>query len=356
MKKISMTIFLGGIAIGLYGCSSATNQYSPDQVIQNALEEATPAYYGEVEFIMNDQGKETREILREWRNKDGKTRIESQHQDGSNQTISVNDGSALTLYEVDQNKVYMIDDVEISSLNQPSPRDQVNMLLELIRDTHKLSTNEGEEVVGRDTYHIFAKANQSNTLFGDVELWIDNETWLIVKMILHTGDSETTMTYTTIDFDYKMSPDLFTVDLPEDVEVENLTGMLEPLEISLEDVPTKIGRSVVYFPETDELKISLIELYELQGEINRNEVSFNYTKNGLPLLTLSIFETADDMADDIVGEMINIRNYEGAYSALGELRSILWNEDGMTYSILLIDPNLTVEEVIQMAEEMVVIQ
>src|SRR5690625_7767952 len=97
-------------------------------------------------------------------------------------------------------------------------------------------------------------------------------------MILHTADSKTTMTYTTIDFEYKMSSDLFTVDLPEDVEVENLTGMLEPLEISLEDVPTKIRRSVVYFPETDELKISLIELYELQREINRNEVSFNYTK------------------------------------------------------------------------------
>lgn len=46
LKKISLAFISGGIAISLYGCSSTTNQYSPDQVIQNALKEEMPSYLG----------------------------------------------------------------------------------------------------------------------------------------------------------------------------------------------------------------------------------------------------------------------------------------------------------------------
>lgn len=355
IKKINMTIFLGGVAISLFGCSSTTNQYSPDQVIQNALKEKVPSYYGEIESTIHDQGVETKEIMREWRSNDGKTRIELQHQDGSSEAITVNDGHVLTIYEADQNKAYMIDDPEILSFNL-SPREQVNMLLEMIRDTHELSNKDGEKVVGRDTYHILAKVKKDNTLFGDVELWIDKETWLILKMILHAGDRVTTTTYTKVDFKTKMSSELFEVDLPEDVELEDMQDVAHTLEISLEDIPTMIGNSAHYFPETEELKISLIELYELQGELNRNEVSIDYTKNGLPLLTLSIFETGVDTLDDLPGEMVEVRNGAGIYETLGDVRSLLWQEDGFTYSILLIDPNYTLEELIDLTEEMETIQ
>jgi len=351
IKKISLTIFFGGVVVSLFGCSSTTNQYSPDQVIQNALEEEMPSYYGEVESIIHDQGIETREIMREWRSNDGKTRIELQHQGGSNKTISVNDGHVLTIYEADQNKAYMIDDPEILSFNL-SPREQVNMLLKNIRDTHELSTKDGGKVISRDTHHISAKTKKNDTLFGDVELWIDKETWLILKMTLHAGDSVTTTAYTKIDFKTNMSSELFVIDLPEDVEIENMSDIAKTKEISLEDVPSKIGKSVNYFPETEEFKISLVELYELQGELNRNEVSIDYTRNGLPLLTLSVFEKGTDTLDDLPGEIVKVRNHDGIYETLGDVRSLLWQEDGFTYSILLIDPNYAIEELIHLTEKM----
>src|SRR5699024_11853090 len=97
IKKINMTIFLGGVAISLFGCSSTTNQYSPDQVIQNALKEKVPSYYGEIESTIHDQGVETKEIMREWRSNDGKTRIELQHQDGSSEAITVKDRKSTRL-------------------------------------------------------------------------------------------------------------------------------------------------------------------------------------------------------------------------------------------------------------------
>ena len=349
-----MAIFLGVIAMYLSGCSSDTNQYSPDQVIHNALEEKTPAYYGETEMIITDKGEETREIVQEWRSNDGKTRTESQLQDGSSKVITVNDGSVMMVYEVEQNKAFMIDDVETLSLNQPSPRDQVTSLLEVIRDTHEVSTEDEGKILGRDVHRLIARAKQSDSLFGDLELWIDKEHWVVLKTVSYVGDIVSEMTYTKIDFNAKMSSDLFTVDLPEDVEVENLSSMLEALEISLEEIPTAMRESALYFPETDELKISLIELYEWEDKLDRNEININYTKDDLPLLSLSIFESSGETLSGIDGESVKIRNQEGFYIEMGNY--LMWEEDGFTYSILFIDPNLTLEKFIEMAEEMEVIK
>ncbi len=356
MRKFSMTILLGVVAMSLYGCSSQTNQYSPDQVIQNALEESTPAYYAELEMIVSDKGETTVEIMKEWRSSDGKIRTESQNLDGNYQIISANNGSILTLYEVDQNKAYIIDDEEILSFNKPSLKDQANMLLEMVRDTHEISTKDEEKVVGRDTHHLFAKAKKNDTLFGDLELWIDKENWLVLKSIFNVGNTVTETTYTKIDFNAKIPSDLFTIDLPADVEVVNTNDMLETEEISLEEIPVKIGKPVLHFPETEELQISLIEIYELQGELDRNELSLDYTRDGLPLLILSVFETVNEVVDDTGEESVKIRNQEGSYTELGDFRSVLWEENGLTYSIVFIDPNLTLEEFIEMTGKMELIQ
>lgn len=354
MQKISMTILLGAMTMSLYGCSSEGNQYSPDQVIQNALEESAPAYYGEVEITVNDKGEKSGEIMKEWRSSDGKTRIESLDLEGRNKVISVNNGSVMTLYHVDQNEAYVIDDVETLEINPSSSKEQANRLLEMIQDTHEISSEGEANIAGRNAHHLLAKTNKKGALFGDLELWIDKEHWLILKMNLQMGDAKTEMAYTTIDFTKKISPDLFMVDLPANVDMKKLAEMSNTKEISLEEVPAKVGESVLYFPETEVLKISLVELYELHGELDRNEVSIDYTQGDLPLLTLSFFES-EEMLGDATGESINIRNQEGDYIELGGVRSVTWQEDGTTYSILIIDPNVTVEEVIQMTEEMEVI-
>lgn len=355
MKKISINILLGAMTMSLYGCSSEGNQYSPDQVIQNALEESTPTYYGEVEIMVNDKGENSGEFMKEWRSSDGKTRIESQDLDGKNKIISVNDGSVMTLYHVDLNEAYIIDDTETLTVN-PSLKEQANRLLEMIRDTHDISSEGEANIAGRNAHHLLAKANKKGALFGDLELWIDKEHWLILKMNLQMGDAQTEMAYTKIDFNAKISSDLFMVDLPADVDVKKLSEMSDTKEISLEEVPTKIGKSVVYFPETEDLKISQIDLYELYGELNRNEISIDYTKNSLPLLTLSVFESEEENLGDAEGESVDIRNQEGTYTELGEFRSVTWQEDGNTYSILIIDPSLTLEEVIHMTAGMKSIQ
>lgn len=362
VKQVGMTILLGVMIMGLFGCSSETKQYSPEQVINNALEEADlpGAYYGEIESTTSEKGEKKEEIImKEWRDDNGKTRVEATNKDGSDQSIAVNDGNEFISYEVGENQAYMIDDPELLEFNQPSPKEQANNLLDMVRDTHEITTEGDAEIAGRNTYHLIAKAKEENTLFGDQELWIDKENWMVLKMTLNSGESKTEMTYTKIDFDPKIPAKIFTLDLPADVEVKNLDDISNESEITLEEAKENIGE-FRYFPENEEMDISTIEMIELQGEIKRKEVNIDYKKDDLPLLTLSVFDSPEETDEDTLefpGEKaVTIRDQEGSFTESSGFRSLLWQEEGKNYSIILIDPNLTLEDLKEMTEGMEIVE
>lgn len=355
---------MGVLAMGLFGCSE-TNQYSPEQVINNALEEAPSlgAYYAESEMITYENGKETKQeqmLMKEWRSKDGKSRVEIESkEDGIEKSIAVNDGSTLVSYQINQNQAFLIDDPELLDFNQPSPKEQAMSLLEMIRETHAISTEGEEKVAGRVAYHLVAKAKEEHTLFGDQELWIDKENWFVLKMILHAGDNRTETTYTTIDFDVTIPPEKFVLDLPDDIKLQNIEDMNKTKEITLEEVAENIGQPVLYFPEDEGIEITTIEMFELQGELDRTEISFDYRKDTLPLLTMAVFESPVESVEDLKlpgEEPTTIRNQEGMYMESMGIRSLSWQEKGLTYSIMLIDPNLTVADVVELAEHMVMME
>lgn len=347
--------------MGLAGCTSTMSQYSPDQVINNALEETTSfeSYYAEVEWEITEKGKDTEQIfIKEWHSDDGKIRVETESKGESEQTIVVNDGHTLITYQVEKNQALIIHDSELIELNQLSQKDQASLFLEIVRDTHDVSVEGEEKIIGRATYHLVAGAKADSSLFGDMELWVDKENWQVLKMILHTGDTKEEILYTKIDFDEKISSDIFTLDLPEDVDLQNVEDISQTIELTLDEVAEKFTEPIFYFPEKEDLEISTIETIDMQSEQFQGEVSFDYTKDGLPLLTLSVFESLDELGDEVFdfpdGETITVRNQEGFYSEFSGIRTLQWREKGLNYSIMIIDPNVTIEDLQKLADEMII--
>lgn len=347
------------MAVGLFGCSFEGSQYSPEQVINNALEETNGigAYYAESEMIVSEKGEEIEHTgSKEWRTGDGKIRIETENKDGSGKIIAVNDGETLILHEVDSNQASIIEGLEVFNLNLPSLKEQANQQLNMVVDTHEISIEDEGEIAGRDAYKLLAKANGDHTLSGDLELWIDKENWMVLKTIASVGDMQSETIYTKIDFKQELSTDLFSIDLPEDVEIQNLADLAETTEIELDEVVENIGNPFFYFAEVDGLEITTIELDELRGEIERNEVSINYTKEGAQLFTLSVFESPKEMDDlglEMPGETtINVRGQEGQKMEAGDFRLLSWQEDGLSYSVILDDLNLTFEALLEMTTKM----
>lgn len=355
--KITKKVLSGAtvvlLSIGLAACSSADNQYSPEQVINNAMKENEEplAYYAEATMSMTAE----EEIqLKEWRSKDGKVKVETEGATEEERGITVNDGQMITMYQEGLNQAFVSDDGEMIAALAPSPKEQAHQLLKMIGDTHAISIEGEEKIAGRDAYHLMAKANEKDTLFGDQELWIDKENWFVLKSISESGDNQTDMEYTKVEFNKEFPDETFTIELPEGTDIQNLDDMNETSDVSIEEAVESVGKPILYFPEENGLEIENIEMDDIKGELNRVEINIDYVKEETPLLSLSLFKTPQDIDNTKMPgeESVEIRGTEGTMMEMEGFRNLFWVEDGITYSVLLNDPDVTFEEVIEWANDM----
>lgn len=353
-KKLYSFVFVGTLLI-LGGCGKM-NAFSPEHVISNALDaENTLSYYGEMEMSMDGFEDMDSILIKEWRHHE-KSRIEVEA-DGE-KVITVNDGETVQIYEENRNKVLQISSNELGDYDM-NPREQVEILLGNIQDTHDIQLV-GEEVISdRPAIHLVAKKKKNkNSLTGDQEFWFDKEYWLLLKMKTMVGDNVNEIEYTTIEFNAKMQDSLFRLDLSDDVVIETLADYDQDdmeEEITLSNIPEKLGSPVLYIPDSDEHKLGHITYTENEVEASYREVTIDYNQNGLPLITLFIVEMNDgDEDQDIFGEDLKekIRGQDGIYIDMTANHSISWNEDNFNYYIEINDPKVTLDQVKKWAEEM----
>lgn len=346
--------------MGFAGCSSDGNQFAPEDVLTNALKqhnEVPFSYYSEVELKnYENEALVDHYFLKEWVDKDGKRRMEAEASDGGEKSIAVYDGHTLISYEPEENRAFVVEGEESLALNQISPRQVAEQLLNMVKDTHEITLRGEETVAGRDTYRIQAEAKDQGALWGDQEVWIDKENWMVLKLVIHTGNTMIEMEYTKVELNSDISPDLFKLELPEDVQLMDLDELNQSEQVTLDEAAEQIGSPFLYFPETGGLTIEGIEMYRLEGEINRPEANLDYAQNGVPYLTLTVFPAPEDDGSTELfpgEEAIKVRNQEGTWMEMDHFRSLAWQEDGITYSILVHHPHLTKEELLSLTETMI---
>lgn len=355
-----LILILGAILLIFTGCSSsAFNEYSPEQVIENALSGSKEprAYYGESKwtFLENEEVTESF-TMKEWYRQDGKRRIETIDTNGNEEAIAVNDGDRLLMYMPAEESGYIFEDEELAGLNEQSPKEHAAQMLHSIQDTHTVEVVGEEKLAGRLAFHLEAKAKSDKGLLGDQEIWIDKKNWIVLKTKSKSNGTEAQVEYTKIEFDPKMADDLFTLEFPDHVEVENLEDTFKSEEVTFEEAQQQLGNSFLYIPETDTLNISTIELSELSGTTNRKEVMLMYEYEGLPYFSLNVYETETKLDEELSAarlpdeESITIRGQAGVSTE--ELMSIKWNEENMTYMLMGLSPNLTIDKLVDLTEKM----
>lgn len=239
-------------------------------------------------------------------------------------------------------------------MNNQSPREQTGTLLEAIKDSHDLSEGEAEEIAGRPTFHIIAKAKDKKALIGDVEIWIDKETWLPLKQVSHSGGQAFTLEYQKIEFNPKMEDDLFVLDIPEDATIERIAEeSYVPKEADFNEVKEELGK-FYQVHETDELELAGITF--LEGLEDRKEFSFEYSKDDMAAFSVTVFKdlpNVEDFGGAISEEEIIIRGQKATKMELGDYRSLDWVEESLKYVVTIENPTIEFEEVLKYLEEMV---
>ena len=127
--------------------------------------------------------------ITEWVAEDGKRRVETVMEETGEKAITVNDGTELITYDETTNTAYRIGVTEdLKEFQDMSPKEKAEMMLDAIKDTHKMTLVGEEKVIGRDTYHLKAEAKDKDSLYGDQEIWVDKENWFILKTVANSGD------------------------------------------------------------------------------------------------------------------------------------------------------------------------
>lgn len=346
MKKIIISATLT-LTLALGACSE-TEQYSPQEILNQAMQETTEisSYYAEYKMTVDGEGSFT---AKQWEH-NGKVRIEMLETTGD-ETITVNDGKTITMYNKTHNSgstFSAVDDAE--GFVRPTIKEQAMQTLELVKDTHNITVGDSEKIAGRDTYHLIAKAKEKGSLIGDIEVWIDKKTWMTLKSISVTEDMKITMEYTKFEPDAKFSEDQFVLNLPADAKMETLDVTM-PKQITAAEAKNKLG-DFLAFPASTGYELLMIEDMEVP---ETKEIALTYLKDGEPAFILSVF-CPTNAVEFSADSPIQIHGFPAEKTDEEFFKLLQWDENGLRYGILLEDEELSFEEIIALTEQMEVIQ
>ena len=117
----------------------------------------------------------------------------------------------------------------------------------------------------------------------------------------------------------------------------------------MEEAETALEKPFLVMNEED-VTIENIELDELAGEINRTEITLYYINQDLPAFTLSVFPTPEEAGMELASSDLQVRGQNAEY--MKEIKALAWDEDGLRYNIIISHPDLEIEDVLKMTENM----
>ena len=332
------------------GCSQ-TIKVSAEEMVSNAITSSKEvgAYYAEASMWTYEQDNLIGEMsIKEYVKEDGVRKIVTEDKILNQKAYALNDGKQVIVYD-EANKVAHNMDVSTLEIPNSSPREQFVQMLEGMKKTHSQKIVGEEKMNGFDTAHIKLIPNEKDEFMGEMDLWVDQKTWFIIKLEVVMGDSKSVMEYKTIDSSPKFEEGTFEIEIPESVTIIPIEDMLEETAVTVEEAEAALGKPFLLFEEGD-FSIDTILLNDMGGEVQRKEIAISYSNtNGLAFI-LSIFETPKETEAALDGNR-KIRSFDAEYSE--QLRSISWDEGGFRYSVLVANPEMKVDEIIQLAEKMV---
>ncbi|MGM1050087.1 MAG: LolA family protein [Bacillota bacterium] len=334
----------------LSGCTGNITA-SSEEIMSYVLEtdNKLETYMGEGELKIFTNDELTEDVsFKEYAGTDGKRKFVSVDKLRDKKSYTLNDGKQVLMYEEGSNQAQSIDLAGIDLPSNLTQKEQLTRMLESLQDHYTYEVVGEEKLLGKNTYHLKVKAKSKNSLLGDMEFWVDQKTWFLVKSNSISGDIRSEVTYTSLDDSPSFDSNTFTIDLPEDVEIKALNTEYPTHSGTLAEAVEALGHPFLVFQDSEE-KIDKVEWNIYEGELNRTEVTVYYTEQDIPSSTLSIFEIPKGEGAKIKGN-VTVRGMKGEY--MEDLRVLTWDEGKLRYSIMIDHPDITKEEIIKKVDKM----
>ena len=360
MKKLWISTLMISLGLFLGACSAEeVSQYSPDQIVAKAVDKENDmkSYYTKAEMeVFKGSEQIDDSTMEQWTdNENNRTKVITETADGE-VSKSVNDGEKIISYSAVQEEAYEMEAPEMDegTLEQ-SQRKQMERRLEQIRETHTIELLGEEEINGFDTYHIKAVPKEEGEMVGLEEYWLTTDYWFIVKSKTQSGDIEVNYTVTELEVNPSFDDSTFTIDLPEGVEVKPFDEMNPSEDVTIEEAATKYESPLLTYTN-ENYQLKKLDSFYMES-FDRTEVAQEFHKDGFLQFTLSSFESPDESLSMGLGneEELEIRDTKAVYTD-DVITNLVWDENGLRYSLLVQNPDITKEEVLKIAENLEPVQ
>lgn len=368
-----MLIIILCMSFFISGCESIGDKsLLPEEIIATAIEtnEEVKDYYmvSTMEIYLNDELVDEM-VTKEWSGRiygDLKRRTETtSKEDGK--TISVMDEKEAIIYQEDTNEVFTMtyEIEEIGNLNKSLKRRTMDELA-ILKKQYTIKNLGEEEINGIKTFHLKGIPKKEDSLFGDYEMWIDKDNWLVVKSITSTGDQKIITKNKEIDFSPKLQASMFKLDIPEDAELVNIDDFSPDIEeITIEEANKELNGRLLYVKDQI-YKLEKVQYLRSKSEDMDDEIIFDYSKDGENLFNITVikrskeemqgfFEANEQLIRGhlafIEEDVISLRQDKGLVSE-GILNIITFYENELMYSLVLEENKITIQEAIDVIEKM----
>lgn len=351
--KLRELVLAGFLSLSLLTGCTGNMTASADEIVTKVLENGKDmqSYYGKSVMKIYEGEELQNEIeIEEFVNAEGKRKVITTDLNNENaRSYTLNDGEKVITYDENENVAFQFDISGEAMPTSMTQKEQLVLMLENVKQTHTQELVGEEKILDFDTQHIKLKAKEKDGIIGDIELWVEEKSWFIVKFNFDSGDLRTEQMYEEIDFSPKFEKDTFTLDLPADVEIKEMEEDLIPETGTLEEAEKMLGEPFLVF-SGEAVELDKVEWDELKGIVNRTELTLSYKVNAVLAFTVSVFKTPEEKGTELKESEYKVRGQKTEYWK--EINALTWDENGLRYSIIIEDPNLTPEEVIALTENM----
>ncbi|MGP8320971.1 MAG: outer membrane lipoprotein-sorting protein [Methanosarcinaceae archaeon] len=265
--------------------------------------------------------------------------------------VSVSDGKTMWIYEPQQNTVMIMDMLDIP---EQSELDYLN-LVEMMLNESDFSLAGVENFDGRTTYVIdmSPKNNSDMSIFGDMKVWVDQETWMPLKMDMNDADGNPmySMEYRNFQINTGIPDSEFQFEIPEGAEVHTMDMdelFVPPQAMTLEEVREEAKFDILvpsYLPDGYEFDNAIAT------EGFSEMVSLNY-KNGDQRLGITeiAFENEPQLSPIMANaEVVSINGVEGKFALVFGSNMLQWEIGNIQITL---SGSIDKDELIHVAEEM----
>lgn len=238
------------------------------------------------------------------------------------------------------------------ALNAGGLKDYANVRISELAKDYTLEMEDNVKINGRMTQHITAvsKTVGENEI---QEVWIDQDTWFILKERIRSGNYTEEFEYLDFKFNPKIDTQIFDVDIPEDANIIYLDSDLAKVneEITLEEAPKRLGTPIFYLEDEDSKLTSAKYIEQIEDDYGWVQLTYKLTDGREVIVESSPYYNA--YAQINLGyERVKVQGQEALYQVQNESKCIEFVKGQTICDIYIKNTEMSKNELVQIANRL----